>query len=371
MSNLKHPKVFVFDPAANAIVYANKPYDLTTGKFGLFNGATLVGVGASGSLTPLNAPTIQLHQNVGDTRHGTMRTKPITAKKVTRWYAVPARAAAAQVTYIGYKETGSDTLTIKKGQNLTLVLTVYEKTLSRWYAAPYIKRLPIDLTSCLDCVTDCTVLGAESVADAIVAAINDVHPSLSYPGGSEIPNYLTASKVTDGAGLFGVKLQGIIPSQALVSSDPKQYFETKFASFEVGSDNYCIGLPISTTQIADAGEGWPMMVADLERESQGYDRVRDVFEFERFMKLAPFIINADNTKKYDLYYVEYDSDHNTPSAGPTQKSDDGHVAIIAVPTTGGVTVEAFFNAWLTPLGHPAVNISSGSATGDEAANLDN
>ena len=370
MSNLKHPKVFVFDPAANAIVFANKPYDLTSGKFGLFNGATLTGVGASGSLTPLNAPTIQLHQNVGDTRHGTVRTKAITASKVTRWYAVPARTATAQVTYIGYKETGTDTISLKKGQNLTLVVTVYEKLLSRYYARPYIKRLPIDLTSCLDCVTDCTVLDASTVADQIVAAINDAYPTNSYPGGSELPNYMTATKVTDGTH-YGVKIQGILPAQSLVSTDPKQYFETKFASFEVGADNYCIGLPVTTTTIADAGEGWPMLVADLERESQGYDRVRDVFEFERFMKLAPFIINAQNGVKYDQYYIEYDVDHNTPSAGPSQKADDGHVAIICVPTTGGVTVEAFFNAWLTPLGHVAVNISSGTATGDEAVNLDN
>jgi hypothetical protein len=370
MSNLKHPKAFVFDPVANPIVYANKPYDLTTGKFGLFNGATLVGVGASGSLTPLNAPTIQLHQNVGDSRHGTVRSKVIAAKAVRRWYAVSARAAAAQVTYIGYKETGTDSIVVKKGQNLTIVLTIYEKNLARWYAQPYTKRLPIDLTSCQDCVTDCTVVDASAVADAIVAAINDAYPANSFPGGSEVPNFLTASKVSSGS-YYGVKLTGIVPAQSLVSTDPKQYFETKFASFEVSYGDPCITIPTTTTVVADAGEGWPMQIADLERESQGYDRVRDVFEYERFMKLAPFIINAQNGVKYDQYYIEYSEAHNVPSAGPVQEASDNHVAIIAVPTDSGATVEAFFNAWLTPLGFAAVNISSGTATGTEDAVLDN
>jgi hypothetical protein len=369
MSNLKHIKAFVFDPATKPIIFADtkKPHELVAGEFGIFHGGSLLGVGTLASVTPVNTPVVQFHQNVGDNRHGTVRSKPISAASVKRYYAQEARNAAAQVTYIGYKETGTDDILIKKNQELTLVITVYEKGLARYYGQPYTKRIPIDLTACADCVTDCTVLNKTEVADAIVAAINDVAPVNGYPGTSELPNYMTAVKVSTGSGdtlKVGVKITGINATLATITNDPKQFFEPKITTFEVGVGDPCISLPISTTVVADAGEGWALMVADMERESQGYDRVRDQFEYQRFMKLADFIIGAQNGVKYDIYYIEFDEASHVPSAGPAQYNQDTHVIAIAVPTTGGATVEAFLNAWLTPLGHKAVNVSSSTNEGD-------
>ncbi len=376
MSNLKHIKAFVFDPATKPIIFADtkKPHELLLGEFGIFHANSLLGVGTLASVTPINTPVVQFHQNVGDNRHGTVRSKPVSAAKVKRYYAAEARNAVAQVTYIGYKETGSDDILIKKNQELTLVITVYEKGLARWYGQPYTKRIPIDLTACSDCVTDCTVLDKSSVADAIVAAINDAAPANSFPGTSELPNYMTAVKVSTGSGetlKVGVKITGINATLATVSNDPKQFFEPKITTFEVGVSDPCISLPISTTQVADAGDGWALLVADMERESQGYDRVRDQFEYERFMKLANFIINAQNGVKYDIYYVEFDEHSNVPSAASNQYNEHTHVIAICVPTTGGVTVETFLNAWLTPLGHKAVNVSSSNNEGDANNVLEN
>lgn len=369
MSNLKHIKTFVFDPATKPIIFATnkKPHQLLGGEFGIFHANSLLGVGTLASVTPVNTPAVQFHQNVGDNRHGTVRSKPISAASVKRYYAQEASNPAAQVTYIGYKETGTDDILIKKNQELTLVITVYEKGLARWYGQPYTKRIPIDLTACADCVTDCTVLDKTAVADAIVAAINDVAPANGYPGTSELPNYMTAEKVTTGSGdtlKVGVKITGINSTLATITNDPKQFFEPKITTFEVGVGDPCISLPINTTVVANAGEGWALMVADMEKESQGYDRVRDQFEYQRFMKLADFIIGAQNGVKYDIYYIEVEEKSNVPSAGPSQYNEDTHLIAICVPTTGGATVEAFLNAWLTPLGHKAVNVSSSTDEGD-------
>lgn len=369
MSNLKHLKAFVFDPATKPIIFATdkKPHELVLGEFGIFHANSLLGVGTLASVTPVNTPVVQFHQNVGDNRHGTVRSKPVAAASVKRYYAAEARNAVAQVTYIGYKETGADKLLVKKNQELTLVITVYEKGLSRYYAQPYTKRLPIDISACSDCVTDCTLLDQNAVADAIVAAINDAAPANSFPGGSELPNYMTAVKVSTGSGdtlQVGVKITGINATLAPITNDPKQFFEPKITTFEVGFGDPCITVPVTTTVVADAGDGWALLVADMERESQGYDRVRDQFEYQRFMKLADFIINAQNGVKYDIYYVEFDEASHVPSAGPAQYNQDTHVIAICVPTTGGATVEAFLNAWLTPLGHKTVNVSSSNNEGD-------
>jgi hypothetical protein len=211
------------------------------------------------------------------------------------------------------------------------------------------------------------LLDQNAVADAIVAAINDAAPANSFPGGSELPNYMTAVKVSTGSGdtlQVGVKITGVNATLAPITNDPKQFFEPKVTTFEVGFGDPCITVPVLTTVVADAGDGWALLVADMEKESQGYDRVRDQFEYQRWMKLADFIINAQNGVKYDIYYVEFDEASHVPSAGPAQYNQDTHVIAICVPTTGGVTVETFLNAWLTPLGHKAVNVSSSNNEGD-------
>lgn len=383
MSNLRFPKVFVFDPTQTPIAVdsdlkiASLNAGLSAGQVGVFNSVTGAGIGnSSGGIASVSAstvPVIEIHQNLGNTRFGTIRSKPIYANRVRKFYAVKARNAQQQITYLGYKESGTDTLVIKKNDSVSLTILLYEKSLTRWYGpTPYSKRFDIDLSFCKSCVSDCTVLDADSVADAIVAAINDTKPANQFfEGGSELPNYLTASKVATGTGdsrKVGVKIvTKAIDQDKLNSCDPKQFYETKLVTFTASFDNNCITAPVTYSQTADPGEGWAGMVADMERESQGYDTVRDQFEDPQWMKLANFVINAKDGVKYDLYYLDFEF-HSKVTGGQTNKREEDYTVIFAVPTETGndgptvsstvISLEAVFNAWLNGLGFTAVTLST-------------
>ena len=385
MSNLTFPKVFVWDPGTNNLAIdsdlkiASLRAGLATGQVGVFRSDTGVGIGNSSggvaSLSSSTTPVIEIHQNLGDSRFGTVRTKQIQVQRVKKWYGVPARNAQAQITYIGYKESGTDTITIKKSDKVSLVVTLYVRELTRWYGPmPYTKRFDIDLSNCTTCLSDCTVLDADSVADEIVAKINGTLPAGQYfPVGSELPNYLTATKVATGtvAGgdrKVGVKVVASIPAvEALNSCDPKQFFEAKTVTFKLNFDNYCVGAPITYAQNADPGEGYAGMVAQLERESQGYDRVREVFDYVQWMKLANFVINAKDNVKYDLYYLEFEA-YSKVTGGQTNKREEDYTVIFAVPAGTGndgptvsgadISLETVFNTWLAGVGFTGVTLSS-------------
>lgn len=369
MSNLTNKKVFVYDPGTNALVVANtaKPVDLVVGQVGVFNANTLVG--ATATPTPANTPGIQIHQNVGDSRHGTVRTKVINAQQVKRYYAHKARAAAQQITYIGYDESvATKNIKVKKGEEVSIIINLYVQSLTRWYGpAPYTRRISIDLSHCKTCVSDCTLLDSNSVADAIVAAVNGTSPANAFKATTELPNYLTASKVTTGTGdtlVHGVKIvtKNTFAQKAINTCDPKDFFELETCHFTVGLDNNCNETALTTTQKFDPGTGWPAEVAQLERESQGYDRVRDQFDNQEFMALANFKIFAQSGVKYDAYHIEFDVTHRT--TGLKHSDTETYSVIIFVPTTTGGDLETLLNAWLpATLGFSNVTISSSTGTG--------
>lgn len=370
-SNLRFPKVFVYNPANTALAVGTtvNPIDLTLGQVGFFNPATQKGWGATNTITPTAVPKLQIHQNIGDASFGTTRTKEIFATKVRKWYATKASVPTVQISYIGYDEASSTAnLKVKKGDALSIIVNVYDKILTRWYGqGPYTKRFDFDLSFCKSCTSDCEYLDPLDVATEIARLINAPLPAGQfYSEGSELPKYMTASVVQTGTGdtlQAGVKLLGIAPSiQLLNSCDPKQFQDSNFVTFEVGIDNHCVGVPITKAQIATPGGGYPIHVAMDEMESQGYDRVRDQFDYAQWMKLHQFIINAQNGVKYDQYIVDFEDTHKTTGTDSSSHSGD-YSAVIYVPTGSGVALEAALNAWLTPLGFAAVNISSGTATG--------
>jgi hypothetical protein len=122
-SNLRFPKVFVLNAISDLIVANDKKStDLTLGQVGIFNTKTRVGVTSTPS--HITAPVIEFHQNVGDSSFGTVRSKPVSAQKVKTLYAKKARAAANQITYVGYAETGSGNIVAKCGQTFVVTVTV-------------------------------------------------------------------------------------------------------------------------------------------------------------------------------------------------------------------------------------------------------
>jgi hypothetical protein len=362
--------VFVFDPVAKPLIVTNtkQPKDLVLGEVGVFRSDTLVGAGATPTST--SAPILTIHQNVGDSDFGTVRSKHISAQKVIRWFGQRAAAVAAQTTYIGYDETdATKDIVIKKGQEVNVTVLVYDHKLTRWYGpSPYKKVFPIEVGYCDVCAADCTVLNKLEVATLIANAINGTPAgnNIDYPEGSELKNYMTASVVTTGAGdaaVYGVKIVGTTPTeQALNACDPKDFYEPATTTFTVSLNNQCTSVPITTTASASPGCGWPAEVANYEKESQGYDRVREVFDYNQWMR-TNFVINAKPGVKYDFYAIEFDWNHRSSGVSPSSAIDEPYSIVFWVPTTTGTTIEALFNAWLTPLGFTAVNVASGTITG--------
>lgn len=369
-SNLRFPKVFVTDPGATAIVSGTsaKPRDLTLGQVGFFKGDTLLGAGATPS--PTTIPNIQIHQNVGDSSHGTVRSKVISAQKVKRIYGVRASAPTTQIIYIGYDQVdATKNIVIKKGDEATLTVLLWANSLLPWYGrTPYRALIPIELNICDPSIPIGTELSAEAAADEIVLGINGrAAGSVDWPENDELTEFLVATKVTTGTGddqVWGVKVETIaVPETLLNSCDPKDFYEGRLNTFSLSMNSACFSVPVTQTQSPSAGSGWAAQVANYERESQGYDRVRNQFEDLMYMKGVPgFVINAKAGTKYDYYFLEYDWVHPTPGVDNHTRQEPFD-AVLIVPTTTGAAIEAFFNAWLGPLGFTTLNVDSGTVTG--------
>jgi hypothetical protein len=171
VGNVFFQKTFVFNPTTQLIA-AGVPNALTTGQVGFFNAKT--GVGTTLTPTNITAPVIMIHQNLGDNKFGTTRTKPLSVQKVDSWYAVKAAAAVDQITYVGYDEVdGTKTLTAYYGQFVELVITLYSNVIKQWYGCTgYTERIPLDLSLCAACIADCTLIDPDTIADFYVAYIN-------------------------------------------------------------------------------------------------------------------------------------------------------------------------------------------------------
>jgi len=330
------------------------------------------GLAAASSVDPEDTPAIIIHQNVGDSKHGTVRSTIINREKVRGWHAIEAAPGVDQKSYIGYDE--SDTakrLVAYKGQTIEFAITVYDNELTKWYGPRgYTHRIVIDLaTACIPCQADCDLLDEEALADWIVAHINgDDAPSGGWPVTLELKNWITAAKVESGTS-FGVKLTAKTPVIELLDpTNPQQFFKTQLTTFTVAMSPNCPNWPITYTTKAKAGKGYPLEVQDLEKESQGYDRVREAFEDVRHMK-TNYYIRATNGKKYDFYYLEYDKSHH--DSGIPKEISDPYIAIFICENDKGKDLEDWMTLWLAGLGFPAVDITGDTDKGGQPEIIDN
>lgn len=362
LGNLRFINMFVFDPSTELVTNnTKKPTDLTKYQVGIFDNATGLGVGSTPAYPTVKE--IVIHQNLGDNKFGTVRTKwPIHGARVVKWYGYPSHRNVQQITYFGYDESHATyNLTVYPGQNLLIPVTIWNNDLNRWYGPTgYTHLISLDISKCLPCLSDCDKLDPDEVGDFIVGYINGtLAPSNDFPVTNELKNYLTASKVVTGTAgdpgrRVGVKLvaKASADTQDLLnSSDPQQYAKSHVTTFTIGVPLNCPNTPVTTTVKAKAGNGYALEVLDLEKEAQGYDRVRDVFEFTKYMK-TNYITRATDAVQYDFYYLQYDVDHRSSQiTGPTR---DPYIAIFAVPHGTGTNLETVLNAWLLPLGFTAV-----------------
>jgi len=368
IANLRKPTVFVLDPTTELIVTDTvSPDELTFGQVLLARADTLLGIGA-GAL-PIDTPAIQIHQDLGDTHFGTIRTPDIYAERVRAWRAVQDTDAVPQITYLGYDEVvGTKTLTAYVNQDIVITINIWNNDLMRWYGPNgYTTRIVPEPSLCIPCQADCTLMDPDVLADWIVAYINGTNaPAGGFPTQLELKNYMTAVKVATGTignadRRVGVKLTAVTYSPELINTgDPQQFYKSNMISFSVGIPANCPNFPVTTTQKPKPGNGWPLEVTDLEKESQGYDRVRDAFEHAKYM-VKNYILRAANGTKYDFYYLEYERAHR--SSRITGETIDPYIVIFCVPAGTGAALQTAFNTWLAPLGFAAVTIAASTGKG--------
>lgn len=363
IDNLRKPNVFVLDPATELQTAGSyKPSNLPKFHVGIFDPETGVGAGAAPSSA--DVPSIIIHQNLGDNKFGTVHTPIIEAKNVIKWYGKASHVPVPQITYFGYDESdNTKDIRVYPGQELVVPITVYNEELNRWYGPNgYTVRVTLNLSLCNPCASDCTILDQDQVADQLVSIINGTDaPSGGFPTTIDLKNYVTASKVTTGTPgeadyRVGIKLVGkLLDKDTINDCNPQQFWRSKMITFKVGVPLNCPNVKVTYQQAAKEGNGFPVEVVELEAESQGYDRVRDTFEYTKFMQ-KNYIIRAADGTYYDLYYLSYEREHRSSViTGPVR---DPYIAIFAVPHGQGGALEDFFNAWLEPLGFDAVSITA-------------
>jgi hypothetical protein len=368
ISNLRKPTVFVLNPTTELIVAAaTKPDALTFGQVGIHRADTLAGIGAAA--VPSTTPVIVIHQDLGDTRFGTIRTPNIHAQLIRGWHAMADTAPVPQITYLGYDEVvGTKTLTAYVNQPIVITINIWNNDLMRWYGPNgYTTRIVPEPTLCIPCQADCTLMDPDALADWIVAYINGTNqPVGGFPTQLELKNYLTAVKVFTGTignadRRVGVKITAITYTPELINlGDPQQFYKSNLTTFSVGTPANCPPFPVTTTQKAKQGNGYPLEVTDLEKESQGYDRVRDAFEYAKYM-VKNYIIRAVNGTKYDFYYLEYERAHRSSRVDTDVK--DPYIVIFAVPAGTGAALETAINGYVAPLGFAAVTIAASTGKG--------
>lgn len=375
LSNLRKPTVFVLNPSTELIVTNTvSPDELTANQVLICRADTLVGIGA-GAL-PVDTPAIQIHQDLGDTHFGTIRTPTIQASLVRGWHAVQDTAAVPQITYLGYDESdNTKQLVAYVNQEIIITLNIWNNDLMRWYGPNgYTTRIVPEPSLCIPCQVDCTLLDQDTLADWLVAYINGTNaPAGAFPTQLELKNYMTASKVATGTQgnadrRVGVKLTAVAYSPELINTcDPAQHYKPNMTQFSIGTPASCPNFPVTTTQKPKPGNGWPLEVVDHEKESQGYDRMRDMFDNPKFNKNA-LISRAANGTKYDFYYLEYQRDHR--SSRITSETNDPYIVVFAVPAGTGAALQTALNTWLAPMGFAAITIaaSTGKGTAPEIIN---
>jgi hypothetical protein len=361
MSNRRYPAVFVLSNVGTMFVTDNtkKPRDLTSGQLGvhLSDQFEIPGVG-TGASPDESVNAIVLHQSLGDNRFGTLRSKPIERAKVRRYYGETASTGQTAITYIGYDEVdNTKDIDLPCGKEIAIKVGVSNNGLLPWYnhKPGYWKTIVLN-TGC--CNADNDNADKDDMADYIVGQINNtLSPANDYPASNELPNYVVATKVTTGTQgqadyRVGVKITSIAITPDLINlCDPLQFAEVNLTQIYVGIDagRECadVAPPVTVNRVAKPGKGYPAFLAQEEKEWQGYNRVREVYEDPRYMKLANHIILAADGVKYDSLYLEFDWTHDNAQSAATQKQiTDPYIIKIAGPTTTMQTVADVFNSWL-------------------------
>lgn len=347
--------VFVFQNAAAELVTDNTktPYDLTSGQIGIFTSTrdARVGVGTGATPSPANNPFIEVHQNVGDNRHGTLRTKPMHVDQVVEYRKSNPQTALPQILHLGYDEADANknlvVPAIDAGEayaEVHLTFIIHSKRAVRLvYGNNFRKTITVRVTAADT---------PSTFADKIIAAFNATNTrALDIEAGNDLKAYITASKVTTGvapADVYGVKFTTVAISEPAMPIAEQQLTDIELISFTVSSDftNSATGtMEITETQAARTGQGWAAQVAMLEREAQGYNRVRETFGAEMYHKLSKFITRAQFGTKYDGIYLDYNWTHDTPGGHPQTITEPYTLAIFAPTGTLQATANVF-NSWL-------------------------
>lgn len=361
MASLRFPKVFVLSPVSTKFITDNtkKPSDLASGQAGFFSVDDFEIIGNGIGATPgATLRAMQIHQNVGDAQFGTVRSKTIRREDVKRFYKQAASTPTTGVQYIGYDEADSTKdIAVAANKDIYFHFHIWDKQLTKWYNnnPGYNKTVYMNSGVVMDAGTP-TVADKLTVANALAAAINATNtPANDYKAGTELQNYVLATVVSTGtagtAGYrVGVKIETLALSPALLNScDPLKFYEVKLTDFSVFLDrsDTTIIIPVTILRTATSGGGFPAELAALEAESQGFDRVREVYDNPRYMK-KNFVIYAADGSKYDYIYLQYDWTHNTGAAGASNgRITEQYEIIIAGPTGTLQAVADVLNSWLT------------------------
>jgi hypothetical protein len=352
--------VIVLDPSTLWNTAAARPHNLTSKQAGAFILDSFGVIGANIGATPSGntARKIQIHQNVGDNQYGTVRTQPIDIEQVKAFTGSTASAPQTEVWTLGYDGVdATKTLSVNKNETLQFRFHVYSNKLAKWYNnnPGYNKTVSVYTGAGTGAAS------ASAVADALVIAINNSNtPSADFKAGSELESYVVATKITANAGAnVGVRIETIaVTPELLNSADPIKFYEVEIVTLGVSQLNPGnTGSTVSVTKVqaAATGSGFPAELCALEAQAQGFGRVREVFENRRFMK-TNYVIFAEDGKKYDYLYLDYDYTHNTGARGASSgQITEPYRLIIAAPTGTLQAVATIFNTWLTNR-RPAVTL---------------
>jgi hypothetical protein len=338
MSNLRFMKAFVFDSGDKALLTDNTKYshDLTARQLGIFDKNGL-GIGNS----PSKAATgyFQIHQNVEDSKFGSIRTKPIHFGQLRAWYGKKYAAPVAQVSYIGYDES-DDTKQLKAtcGQEYVVPIHLYSEEIKLFWPQGLHKNVLVKTDCCVPCADNCDLVEQTSLAAAIKAAIE---------ADTELAEWFSSITVVttdvDTTTIAGVKLVGKSPETCVVPcADPHQPFKFDLFSFTIGTQNYCANnWPVTTTITSTPGIGTFCEARSIEVESRGYDIQREAFDNAIYEKNNPAYLTLAG-KTYDIYTLQFDYSHRTPGVATPTITEPYEVIFLVVAGTGS-TLETKMN----------------------------
>jgi len=144
--------------------------------------------------------------------------------------------------------------------------------------------------------------------------------------------YATATVITDGAGNYGVKFEGIsIPTKSI-----NKY---EYVRFQMAISETFVGITPEVIQEGFAGYGLPIQVRELEFMAQANWGQTDLMDYR--VDLFPHI--ADDSKTYDIYTVE----SFLPVSAFAEKLDDSPVSTVIAFDSTDADIETYLDSYLT------------------------